>query len=625
MGRTPTKIGKYPVEDKIAEGGMGAVYKGTHPTLEQPVVLKKLTLNNSDHLTERFRREAKIMIEFSHENIVRVYDHFKQASSYYIVQEFVDGCSVDILLKKERYLDINTGLYIFYHACKALQYAHNRQVIHRDIKPANIMVSKNGEIKLVDFGIAQADSEEEELTKDGMTLGTPSYMAPEQFEDSKNVTCQADIYSLGVMLYEMLTGKKPFPGKINPETILKIQKGRYVNPKKLQPEIPGFAVSLIRSCMQAQLKKRPQSIAVLMKKLDRWYQGAPVEQIRQDIVALMNDEAGHTRVGQYKTGRKKMKLAVAGAVLILLLAGGSFAYLKGMHYRYLQCSKFGAIQIQLEIEKPLKKGGDMNIVTHLFKDDNITIPDIDGEMRYKIREENEGHLLVESDVRYLEPGTYRIKTTIDNQVIWTNIYLEAMKTEGSFFDFGDIRHINMSWSSYRPLPLSIEMKARERGTGKDLSDTALVSILKDNVYVPLEAVADKLETDNVYKIRVSAEGYHSNDYHLRIQPYQTSLQLDVQLVPKEGFLRINGWNPLIRFRINGKKTVLSGGFPGELTALDIWGETGTPLALSPGDYILSFQYKGEPEDYQITVVQDETIVFNMNLDEKEKTLTVEKE
>ena len=197
MSRTPTKIGKYPVEEKIAEGGMGAVFKGLHPTLEQPVVLKKLTLNNSEHLTERFRREAKIMIEFSHENIVRVYDHFKQASSYYIVQEFVDGCSVDILLKRERYLDINVGLYIFYHACLALQYAHNRQVIHRDIKPANIMVSRNGEIKLVDFGIAQADSEEDALTKDGMTLGTPSYMAPEQFEDSRNVTCQADIYSLG--------------------------------------------------------------------------------------------------------------------------------------------------------------------------------------------------------------------------------------------------------------------------------------------------------------------------------------------------------------------------------------------------------------------------------------------
>ena len=625
MGRTPTKIGKYPVEDKIAEGGMGAVFKGTHPTLEQPVVLKKLTLNNSEHLTERFRREAKIMIEFSHENIVRVYDHFKQGSSYYIVQEFVDGCSVDILLKKERYLDINSGLYIFYHACKALQYAHNRQVIHRDIKPANIMVSKNGEIKLVDFGIAQADSEEDELTKDGMTLGTPSYMAPEQFEDSKNVTCQADIYSLGVMLYEMLTGKKPYPGKINPETILRIQKGRYINPKKLQPEIPGFAVSLIRSCMQAQLKKRPQSIAVLMKKLDRWYQGAPVEQIRQDIVALMNNEAGHTKIGQFKTGRKKVKFAVAGAVLVLLLAGGAFAYLKGMHYRYLQCRKYGAFQIQLEIEKPLKNGSDMNIVTHLFKDDNMTIPDIDGEIRYKIREENGDHLLVESDVCYLEPGTYRLKTTIDNQVIWKNIYLEPMKTEGSFFDFGDVRPINMSWSSYKPLPLSIEMKARERGTGKDLSDTAFVTILRDNAYVPLETVAETLETDNVYKIRVGAEGYHSNDYHLRIQPYQTTLQLDAQLVPKEGFIRIRGWNPLVRFRINGKRTVLSGGFPGEFTALDKWGETGEPLALSPGDYIFSFQYKGEPEDYRITVVQDETIVFNMDLNEKEKTLTVNKE
>ena len=267
----------------------------------------------------------------------------------------------------------------------------------------------------------------------------------------------------------------------------------------------------------------------------------------------------------------------------------------------------------------------MNIVTHLFQDDNMSIPDIEGEIRYRIREENEEHLFVQSDVQYLEPGTYRIKTTIDNQVIWKNIYLEPMKTEGSLFDFGEIRHINMRWSTYKPLPLRIEMKARERMTGKDLSESARVSILRENAYVPLNDVADELETDNVYKIRVSADGYYSNEYHLRIQPYQTTLQLDAQLVPKEGFVQINGWNPLVRFLINGKKSVLSGGFPGEPTFLQEWGATDKPLALSPGDYIMTFQYKGEPEDFQVTVVQGETLVFNMNLNEKEKTLTVEKE
>jgi serine/threonine protein kinase len=98
MIRTPSKIGKYEIEGKIAEGGMGAVFKGTHPTLDRPVVLKKLMMSTNEHLIERFRREAKIMMEFSNENIVRVYDHFKNASAYYIVQELVDGKSVDLIL-----------------------------------------------------------------------------------------------------------------------------------------------------------------------------------------------------------------------------------------------------------------------------------------------------------------------------------------------------------------------------------------------------------------------------------------------------------------------------------------------------------------------------------------------
>ncbi len=625
MAKVPAKIGKYTIEDKIAEGGMGAVFKGIHPTLEQPVVLKKLTLRNNEQVAERFRREAKIMIDFSHENIVRVYDHFKQASSFYIVQEFVDGCSVDILLKKERYLDINAALYIFYHAALALQYAHSRQVIHRDIKPANIMVSRTGEIKLVDFGIAQSDSEEDTLTRDGMTLGTPSYMAPEQFEDSRNVTCQADIYSLGVMLYEMVTGKKPFPGKMNPETVLKIQKGRYTSPKKLQPELPGFVASIIRGCMKASLKKRTASIEDILKKMKRWYNSAPLEDIKTDLVSLLSDEGGVTRLGTYRKQTKKTGIFVAVILLILLIGGGAFAYAKGMHYRYLLSSRYGGFQVQLQIPKPAKRGEDLFVASTLFIDDNAAIPDINKAVRYKLSEETDDMVTFLSSPVYLPPGAYRLKTVIDSQVIWKNIYLKPMKMTRSLRDFGSLRQINLSWTSYHPLPLKIDIKPRDRKTGKDLSDIAVVEIMEKNAFVPIDQLASPLMSDNVYKIRVTAEGYYSNDYHLRIQPYQSILQLDAQMVPVEGYVKVDGWNDSIEIRIDGDERLLSAGFPGEIVDLTEDGAFDQKIPLEPGEYVFSFTYKNTTVELRVDIEKEKTTVLKLLTNEKEKTLEISEE
>ena len=218
MAKIPESIGKYKITAEIARGGMGAVYKAVHPTLKRNVILKKLILKGSATVTERFKREARIMMDFKNDYIVNVYDHFKQGSFYNIVLEYVDGIALNRLIRQERYLPNDITLLIFRDCCRALKYAHSKNVIHRDIKPGNILLSKAGEVKLVDFGIAVSMDEEAGLTRDGVTLGTPSYMAPEQFESTKSVDKRADIYSMGVMLYEMVTGKKPFPGNFSPET-----------------------------------------------------------------------------------------------------------------------------------------------------------------------------------------------------------------------------------------------------------------------------------------------------------------------------------------------------------------------------------------------------------------------
>jgi len=257
VAKLPESIGKYKVEALIARGGMGAVYKAIHPTLHRPVIIKKLTLRGRKDINERFKREARILMDFRHDGVVNMYDHFKLGSSYYIVLEFVDGASLEDVIKRERYLDNGTAAYILYHTAIALHYAHEKKVVHRDIKPANLLLSKAGEIKLVDFGIAVSDEDADEgLTREGMTLGTPSYMAPEQFQNTKNVDRRADIYSLGVLAYEMMTGKKPFPGGFSSELMSNIQKGKYSNPRKFNPGIHPVLLRFIRKSMKPKTEWR---------------------------------------------------------------------------------------------------------------------------------------------------------------------------------------------------------------------------------------------------------------------------------------------------------------------------------------------------------------------------------
>ena len=160
MDRTTNrKVGKYEVIGKVAQGGMGALYKARHPTLNRIVLLKRLDLRGVGGAVERFRREARLMMDFKNDHIVQVHDHFKEGSHYYIVEEYVDGISLDELIRRERYLSADAAVLILYEVAKALQYAHERGVIHRDIKPGNILISRQGDVKLADFGIATSREE----------------------------------------------------------------------------------------------------------------------------------------------------------------------------------------------------------------------------------------------------------------------------------------------------------------------------------------------------------------------------------------------------------------------------------------------------------------------------------
>lgn len=217
--KSGTIIGQYEIEEFIGKGGMGAVYKAKHLMLDRLVALKVLPKEKTSdpEFVERFKREAKILAQLHHPNIVAVYDMVIQGEIYAISMEYVEGTNMRVVLTTQKFTP-EQALNVVPKLCDALEYAHSMGIVHRDIKPENILMDKKGEIKIADFGLAkliQGDKPPSNLTMSGEVMGTQKYMAPEQLKDPKKVDHRADIYSLGAVFYEILTGEVPI-GKFNP-------------------------------------------------------------------------------------------------------------------------------------------------------------------------------------------------------------------------------------------------------------------------------------------------------------------------------------------------------------------------------------------------------------------------
>jgi hypothetical protein len=219
--KEPTKIGKYDVIDVIGRGGMGVVYEATDPFLNRRVAIKMMTggFANKPDLLKRFFREAQSTGSLQHPNIVTVFELGDHAGSPYLVMEFLEGQSLDAIISSRRELSILEKIQPILGVCHGLSHAHQRGIVHRDIKPANIMVSKEGVVKIVDFGIAHIGAASD--TKTGQIMGSVSYMAPEQVNGSP-VDARTDIFSTGVVLYELFTYNHPFDGENMAATLMKI-------------------------------------------------------------------------------------------------------------------------------------------------------------------------------------------------------------------------------------------------------------------------------------------------------------------------------------------------------------------------------------------------------------------
>jgi serine/threonine protein kinase len=217
------KLGKYEIISEIGRGAMGVVYKAFDPVLEREVALKTMMASMSGMDAEskgRFYREARSAAKLTHRNIVTIYDMGEEEGVPYIAMEFLDGVDLHRKMKREGPLPLREGLKIAVQVLQGLHYAHQFQIVHRDIKPANIYILKNGTAKILDFGIAKLASSE--MTRTGMVLGTVDYMSPEQIRADKSVDGRSDLFSAGVILFELMAGRKPFPGETITQVMFKI-------------------------------------------------------------------------------------------------------------------------------------------------------------------------------------------------------------------------------------------------------------------------------------------------------------------------------------------------------------------------------------------------------------------
>jgi eukaryotic-like serine/threonine-protein kinase len=271
-GMYPKALGDYHKLKQIARGAMGIIFRGERRSDGATVALKVLPLQSvtDEQDIERFKREIETITGLVHPNIVRVYDFGQEEHFYFYAMEYLEGLSLRELIHDRGHLSPFHGAEIIRDAARGVSFAHKHDVIHRDIKPSNIVICKDGAVKIVDFGLAYHKSSQV-LTATGISLGTPAFMSPEQIEGGRTeITERSDIYSLGVSLYETLTGRRPFEGDNHYDVMKRVLFDAPVPAHSVEPTVPENISRIISKAMARNPNERHQSAAEFIADLDNF-------------------------------------------------------------------------------------------------------------------------------------------------------------------------------------------------------------------------------------------------------------------------------------------------------------------------------------------------------------------
>ncbi|MBP5463995.1 MAG: protein kinase, partial [Treponema sp.] len=481
--------GRYKVIKTIAAGGQGWVYLAydtdLDPEKKKPLVIKQL-LKPSDGARERFKREANTLIDLGDsgaENIVRIrtYDEEeredrekKKTTFQFIVMEYVDGTTLEKLITEQGGIPVPLALYIFGQVCKGLEAAHEKGIIHRDIKPENVLISRNGDVKLTDFGLAGTEKviEEENLS----SIGTLRFMSPEQIRDSSSVDDRTDIYSMGCMLYRMLFNAYPFDDSDKDKLKAKILEGKYILPLERDLAFPRELNDIIVSMMETNRRKRPGIIGDVIKNLSS---GLDPRELRTQLKSMMSGKSD------------------------------------GL--------KNPALNLELLIPEEwgtLLDSGRMEPVASILNHSYGTI--------YFRKKKNADGSWSFIGSKSLAPGSYELKIEFGPYVHWKCFSLSYGRDKKLVLD--------TDYFKWKKTPLTIHAHAFDAESGAELPQTKFFAVDQHSSsnWVKLDSISGLLERDGKVQIKVLCDGYNQKevDYTSSIEMldwYQDSISVEIPL------------------------------------------------------------------------------------------------
>lgn len=299
------KIGPFQIESKLGVGGMGIVYRATYLKTGKIVALKALApeLCTDLKVAKRFEREMDILKKLEHPNIIRYYGGVSTPNQQFYAMEIITGGSLDVLLRKKGRFTWRQTVDYAMQVAKALEHAHNAGIVHRDLKPGNLLITKQGVIKLTDFGIAR-DSQATQLTQAGKTVGTLAYMAPEQITGKSPITRRTDLYALGCVMFQMLAGRTPFESSTQPELLFKHIEEEPPAVREFNPDCPRHLEVLIADLMEKDPDDRPFDALAVQVRLEEVIKKAAEQ---EEMAKTKASEAANATVADSTQAIKKKK------------------------------------------------------------------------------------------------------------------------------------------------------------------------------------------------------------------------------------------------------------------------------------------------------------------------------